>query len=247
MDRTTSIATFVAQSTRGDSACAVPQHTARQTSIRGLPDSAPLPTSSHRTGKSARFLGPLPRARTHVGRTKDATDRKPRVHRSGGSYVVELYRGASSQRDRQQSPGRADRAVSGTRRSTKSGLGSRLMRRSPAGRAIDLDWMHVMTTGGGFGRRAMVDADVIAEALARYACYYRVFVTAQVVDLVQNRRREFARDVGSPVRASMMAQPCFLAVDRNERLSAKSMAPSIERNPPEIFWRNFIMRPSRSA
>src|SRR5271157_2452412 len=36
MDRTTSIATFVAQSTRGDSACAVPQHTARQTSIRGL-------------------------------------------------------------------------------------------------------------------------------------------------------------------------------------------------------------------
>ena len=57
-----------------------------------------------------------------------------------------------------------------------------------------------------------------------------ILVTAQVVDLVQNRRREFARDVGSPVRASMMAQPCFLAVDRNERMSAKSMAPSIERN-----------------
>ena len=74
-----------------------------------------------------------------------------------------------------------------------------------------------------------------------------LFVTAQVGDLVQNRRREFARDVGSPVRASMMAQPCFLAVDKNERMSAKSMAPSIERNPPEIFWRNFIMRPSRSA
>ena len=143
MDRMTSIATFVAQSTRGDSACAVPQHTARQTSIRGLPDSAPLPTSSHRTGKSARFLGPLPRARTLVSRTKDATDRKPRVHRSGGSYVVELYRGASSQRDRQQSPGRADRAVSGTRRSTRSGLGSRLMRRSPAARAIDLDCLPI--------------------------------------------------------------------------------------------------------
>ena len=76
---------------------------------------------------------------------------------------------------------------------------------------------------------------------------WKNMVTAQVVDLVQNRRREFARDVGSPVRASMMAQPCFLAVDRNERMSAKSMAPSIERNPPEIFWRNFIMRPSRSA
>ena len=78
-------------------------------------------------------------------------------------------------------------------------------------------------------------------------CHFRSAVTAQVGDLVQNRRREFARDVGSPVRASMMAQPCFLAVDRNERMSAKSMAPSIERNPPEIFWRNFIMRPSRSA
>ena len=77
--------------------------------------------------------------------------------------------------------------------------------------------------------------------------FFWKIVTAQVVDLVQNRRREFARDVGSPVRASMMAQPCVLAVDRNERMSAKSMAPSIERNPPEIFWRNFIMRPSRSA
>ena len=66
-----------------------------------------------------------------------------------------------------------------------------------------------------------------------YKCRWQVelFLTAQVVDLVQNRRREFARDVGSPVRASMMAQPCFLAVDRNERMSAKSMAPSIERNP----------------
>ena len=72
-------------------------------------------------------------------------------------------------------------------------------------------------------------------------------VTAQVGDLVQDRRRDFAKDVGSPVRASMMAQPCFLAVEKNERISAKSTAPSTERKPPEIFWRNFIMRPSRSA
>ena len=72
-------------------------------------------------------------------------------------------------------------------------------------------------------------------------------VTAQVGDLVQDRRRDFAKDVGSPVRASMMAQPCFLAVEKNERMSAKSTAPSTERKPPEIFWRNFIMRPSRSA
>ena len=59
-------------------------------------------------------------------------------------------------------------------------------------------------------------------------------VTAQVGDLVQDRRRDFAKDVGSQVRASMMAQPCFLAVEKNERMSAKSTAPSTERKPPEI-------------
>jgi hypothetical protein len=65
--------------------------------------------------------------------------------------------------------------------------------------------------------------------------------------LVQDRRRDFAKDVGSPVRASMMAQPCFLAVEKKERMRVKSMAPSTDRKPPEIFWRSFIMRPSRSA
>jgi hypothetical protein len=30
-------------------------------------------------------------------------------------------------------------------------------------------------------------------------------------------------------------------------MTAKSVAPSSERKPPEIFWRSFIMRPSRSA
>ena len=63
----------------------------------------------------------------------------------------------------------------------------------------------------------------------------RFLVTAQVGDLVQYRRRDFAKDVGSPVRASMMAQPCFLAVEKNERMSAKSTAPSTEQKPPEIF------------
>ena len=77
--------------------------------------------------------------------------------------------------------------------------------------------------------------------------FFEEKVTAQVGDLVQDRRRDFAKDVGSQVRASMMAQPCFLAVEKNERMSAKSTAPSTERKPPEIFWRNFIMRPSRSA
>ena len=42
-------------------------------------------------------------------------------------------------------------------------------------------------------------------------------------------------------------QPCFLAVERTERMTAKSFAPSSKRNPPEIFWRSFIMRPSCSA
>ena len=84
-----------------------------------------------------------------------------------------------------------------------------------------------------------------AEGSRTASCKASFIVTAQVGDLVQDRRRDFAKDVGSQVRASMMAQPCFLAVEKNERMSAKSTAPSTERKPPEIFWRNFIMRPSR--
>jgi hypothetical protein len=30
-------------------------------------------------------------------------------------------------------------------------------------------------------------------------------------------------------------QPCFLAVEKRDRMSAKSIAPSTERKPPEIF------------
>jgi hypothetical protein len=37
------------------------------------------------------------------------------------------------------------------------------------------------------------------------------------------------------------------AVDRTERMTAKSFALSSERNPPEIFWRSFIIRPFCSA
>jgi hypothetical protein len=40
---------------------------------------------------------------------------------------------------------------------------------------------------------------------------------------------------------------CFLAVDRTERITVKSLAPASERKPPEIFCRSFIIRPSRSA
>jgi hypothetical protein len=45
----------------------------------------------------------------------------------------------------------------------------------------------------------------------------------------------------------MIFQPCFLAVERKDQMVAKSLAPSSERNPPEIFCRSFIMRTSRSA
>ena len=73
------------------------------------------------------------------------------------------------------------------------------------------------------------------------------FVTAQVGWTVHESRSDFTRADGSRVRAPMIFQPCFLAVETNERMVAKSVAPSAERKPPEIFWRSFIMRPSRSA
>src|ERR1019366_8246767 len=72
-------------------------------------------------------------------------------------------------------------------------------------------------------------------------------VTAQVGWMAHERRRDFAKFEGSLVRAPMMFQPCFLAVEKKERMTAKSIAPSNDRKPPEIFWRSFIMRPSRSA
>ena len=49
------------------------------------------------------------------------------------------------------------------------------------------------------------------------------------------RRRDLARFDGSHDRASMMFQPCFLAVEKKERMSAKSIAPCNDRKPPEIF------------
>src|SRR6516225_8166790 len=65
--------------------------------------------------------------------------------------------------------------------------------------------------------------------------------------IAHERRRDLARFDGSRDRASMMFQPCFLAVETKERISAKSIAPCNDRKPPEIFCRSFIMRPSRSA
>ena len=45
----------------------------------------------------------------------------------------------------------------------------------------------------------------------------------------------------------MMFQPCFLAVVITLRRMAKFSAPFADRKPPEIFWRSFIIRRSRSA
>jgi hypothetical protein len=63
----------------------------------------------------------------------------------------------------------------------------------------------------------------------------------------QTDRRLAIRLVGSSFRVWRISQPCFLAVDRTEGITAKSLAPSSERKPPEIFCRSFIIRPSRSA
>src|SRR4051794_22384444 len=60
-------------------------------------------------------------------------------------------------------------------------------------------------------------------------------VTTQVVWLAHARRRDFAKLDGSRVSASIMFQRCFLAVERKERMSAKSIAPCNDRKPPEIF------------
>src|SRR3954466_10272449 len=59
--------------------------------------------------------------------------------------------------------------------------------------------------------------------------------------------RSAIRRSGLAFRVCRISQPCFRAVDSSERITAKSIAPSMERKPPEIFWRNFIIRPSRSA
>jgi RNA polymerase sigma-70 factor, ECF subfamily len=73
--------------------------------------------------------------------------------------------------------------------------------------------------------------------------YYRYYPGSAA----HERRRDSARFDGWRDRASMMFQPCFLAVETKERISAKSIAPCNDRKPPEIFCRSFIMRPPRSA
>ena len=42
---------------------------------------------------------------------------------------------------------------------------------------------------------------------------------------------------GLAFKVCRISHPCFLAVESSERITAKSIAPSMERKPPEIFWR----------
>src|SRR4051812_40533513 len=72
-------------------------------------------------------------------------------------------------------------------------------------------------------------------------------VTAQVYSGGQASRRRAIRCLGSLVKVWSRSQPCFLAVESSERITAKSLALASERNPPEIFCRSFIIRPSRST
>src|SRR5271157_144539 len=63
----------------------------------------------------------------------------------------------------------------------------------------------------------------------------------------QPTRRFTIRLSGLAVSVPSISQPCFLAVESNDRMTPNSAAPSSERKPPEIFCRSFIIRPSRSA
>src|ERR1019366_1932842 len=106
-----------------------------------------------------------------------------------------------------------------------------------------------MTAGGTFVVQAQTTGPATPDAASRPKDQRLLNedVTAQVGWTVHESRSDFTRADGSRVRAPMIFQPCFLAVETNERMVAKSVAPSAERKPPEIFWRSFIMRPSRSA
>ena len=65
--------------------------------------------------------------------------------------------------------------------------------------------------------------------------YIQISLLPRLCWIVHERRRDLARFDGSLDRASMMFQPCFLAVETKERISAKSIAPCNDRKPPEIF------------
>ena len=62
-----------------------------------------------------------------------------------------------------------------------------------------------------------------------------ILLLPRLIWMAHERRRDLARFNGLRFSTSMMFQSCFLAVAKKERMSAKSMAPSNDRKPPEIF------------
>ena len=80
--------------------------------------------------------------------------------------------------------------------------------------------------------RSVTEAATPADRDLRLVDY---LLLPRLIWMAHERRRNLARFDGSRFSASMMFQSCFLAVETNERMSAKSMAPSNDRKPPEIF------------
>src|SRR5665648_1140012 len=76
---------------------------------------------------------------------------------------------------------------------------------------------------------------------------YRISLLPRYSRRGHTNRSSAIRRLGSVVSVWRISQPCFFAVERSERITPKSFAPSVERKPPEIFCRSFIIRPSRSA
>jgi hypothetical protein len=53
--------------------------------------------------------------------------------------------------------------------------------------------------------------------------------------MVHERPADLARFDGSRDSESMIFHPCFFAVEKKEGMSAKSVAPSNDENPPKSF------------
>jgi len=75
----------------------------------------------------------------------------------------------------------------------------------------------------------------------------RIQVTAQLPRPCYTNRNRPIRLNGLLIKVSSKLHPCFLAVERTDRIVAKSSAPCSDRKPPETFCWTFIILPSCSA
>jgi len=106
---------------------------------------------------------------------------------------------------------------------------------TPARRAPPPRQRHSASAGFGWWRRDVAPSPIRGD-----------WVTAQVGWMAHERRRDCTKFAGLRVRASMMFQPCFLAVEMKERMRAKSIAPSKRAGrfrPPQP---SPMARPSRT-